>query len=274
MRPIFFSIWWLFLAGMVACTGVIATTPPSPSIPFDAHTPISSSPSPLPIFSFSPTPFSSASPSPFPLFTSSPTQTPYPTPFVLCSPLKDYPFDELPGIESQPFEPNHPGKDDGHQGVDFAHWQYKDKVSLEGTEIQSVLPGIVAASVPDKYPYGNLIIIETPHSHLPEVLTTAFLLQPDQSLYLLYAHMKAPSPFLLGDRVDCGETIGAVGNTGASGNPHLHFETRIGVSGVTFESMEYYKTTSTDEERANYESWRFLGDFILLDPWTLLRFGS
>ena len=273
MRSIFFSVWLLLLAGfMVACNGILATSAPSQSIPVDTQTPISaiisSSPSP------SPTPFSSASPSPFSLFPSSPTLTPSPIPLILCSPLKGYTFDELPGIESQPFVPNHPGKDDGHQGVDFAHWQYKDKATLEGTEIQSVLPGIVAASTPDKYPYGNMIIVETPYSQLPESLIATFLLQPDQSLYLLYAHMRAPSPFALGAQVDCGEVIGIVGNTGASGNPHLHFETRTGVSGVTFESMEYYKTTSTPEERANYERWRFSGNFILFDPWIFLGFGS
>jgi murein DD-endopeptidase MepM/ murein hydrolase activator NlpD len=224
-------------------------------------------PTPMPLISQT----SAATETLLPLDTLTPTSSPIS--LQICSPLRGYTFTELPGFESQSFTPNRPGKDDGHQGVDFAHWRYKDRASLEGVPIQSVLPGVVSAAVPDKYPYGNMIIIETSYAQLASTLVTQFQLQPEQSLYLLYAHMKEPSPFKIGNRIDCGELIGSVGNTGASGNPHLHLETRTGQSGVRFQSMEYYQTTSTPEERANYERWRFLGDFILFDPWILLGFG-
>lgn len=228
----------------------------------DAGTP---SPTALPALTPSPTP-SAVSP------LAAPTETPIP--LHLCPPLGGYTFAELPLIESQPFIPPRPGKDDGHHGVDFAHWQYKDRASLEGAPVQSVLAGVVAASIADKYPYGNLVIVETPFTQLPEALIEAFQLQAGHSLYHLYAHLKEPSPVVLGQAVACGEVVGLVGSSGASGNPHLHFETRTGPAGLTFASMEYYKTTSTAEERTNYERWRFLGEFVLWNPWELLRFGE
>ena len=268
MRSLYLLIWLLALTACTPSPAPVSSPPPT----FIPHSPtplLTSSPS-HPFASF--TPASTVSPSPLPLFT--PPSTPTSIPLHLCSPLGGYTFAELLGIESQPFIPPRPRKDDGHHGVDFAHWRYKDRASLEGAEVQSVLSGVVAASVIDKYPYGNMVIIETPYAQLSQYLITTYQLLPSQSLYLLYAHLKAPSPFQIGDPVTCGETIGAVGSTGASGNPHLHLETRTGPAGVTFASMEYYQTTSTPEERANYEQWCFLGDFILFDPWVLLELGG
>ena len=259
----------MLVLGFVGCAASpplgVTTTPLVLSSPT-----MTASPSLLP----SDTPPFSPTASPVPSSTSSIPETPTPFLLPLCSPLEGYSFEELPGIESQSFSPNRPGKDDGHQGVDFAHWLYKDRASLEGVAIQSVLPGVVAAAVTDQYPYGNMILVETPYGQLSQAILTLYQLRPEQSLYLLYAHMKEPSPFSIGESVTCGETIGAVGNTGASGNPHLHFETRVGPAGIIFESMEYYKTTSAPEARANYERWRFLGDFILYNPWELLQLGN
>lgn len=245
---------------------VTTTAPPSLTAP------LSSSPLPLNEAAFTPSPFLARTPTPTPTLTLTPSPTFLPSP--LCSPLDGYTLTELPQIESQPFIAPRPGKDDGHHGVDFAHWQYKDRVTLEGVAVQAVLPGEVAGFSVEKYPYGNMIMVETPFEFLSPEVIAAFQIQSGQSLYLLYAHLQAPSLFQPGESVDCGETIGKVGNSGASGNPHLHLETRVGPAGITFASMEYYKTTSTDEERANYESWRFSGEFILYDPWMLLKVRS
>jgi murein DD-endopeptidase MepM/ murein hydrolase activator NlpD len=252
------------------CTTPPFTPTPQPATPTVLQT--KTSPPPTLTLSPSPTlvPTITLSPSLSPSESSSPT----PVPFKLCSPLGGYTFEELTNIESQAFTPNRPGKDDGHQGVDFAHWRYKDLFTLEDAPIQSVLPGVVAASILDKYPYGNMIILETKYDHLPENLISLYQLKPNQSLYLLYAHLKNAPLFLSGQMVTCGENLGLVGSTGASGNAHLHFETRTGESGIRFQSMEYYQTTSTEEERANYERWRFSGEFNLFDPWLLLGLGS
>jgi murein DD-endopeptidase MepM/ murein hydrolase activator NlpD len=90
---------------------------------------------------------------------------------------------------------------------------------------------------------------------------------PDHySLYILYAHLENPPSLAVGDAVTCGQTIGAVGNTGNSGNPHLHLETRFGPSGATFTSLSHYNNLATAEEMSNYCTWRVSGVFQLFDP--------
>lgn len=44
-------------------------------------------------------------------------------------------------------------------------------------------------------------------------------------LQTLYAHMERPSTYKVGDRVQKGDEIGIIGNTGSSTGRHLHFET-------------------------------------------------
>jgi len=127
---------------------------------------------------------------------------------------------------------------------------------------------VVAAAVTDRWPYGNFVILETPRAQVPAAARP--LLGESGSLYHLYAHLLEPPTLEIGQAVECGQVIGRVGNSGWSGNAHLHFEARPGPPGVTFTGMEYYRTTSTAEDRANYERWRFGGEFVPLDPLQLL----
>jgi murein DD-endopeptidase MepM/ murein hydrolase activator NlpD len=66
-------------------------------------------------------------------------------------------------------------------------------------------------------------------------------------LYSRYLHMVGPSPKKKGDKVTQGEIVGAVGNTGRSTGPHLHFElgkkypTSIGGTiGQIFDPVAYW----------------------------------
>jgi murein DD-endopeptidase MepM/ murein hydrolase activator NlpD len=86
-----------------------------------------------------------------------------------------------------------------HQGIDIA--------AVRGTPIEAAASGTVVFAGRNKG-YGNMVLIE----HADGRRT-------------LYAH--AQSLFVkAGDRVTAGQTIAAVGSTGHSTGPHLHFEVR------------------------------------------------
>ncbi len=204
------------------------------------------------------------------------TQTPTPAPAVkFCTPLAEHSLADLKEILTNPFNPPPAGKDTGHHGVDFAYYRRGNRLSILGVQIQSVMAGRIAAVILNRIPYGNMVIVETPYIELPEDLVGFLKIPAGQSLYLLYAHMRDAPLVGLDSPVGCGQALGVVGNTpkGWSSDPHLHFETRIGPPGVTFQGMDYYDTGATVEEMANYRRWRMSGDFTMFDPMLLLEFG-
>lgn len=122
---------------------------------------------------------------------------------------------------------------DPHHGVEF--------LNPAGTPVLAAADGVVVVAGDDRQPtsprgvwpitfygpysyfYGNLVVIE--HS-LPPALQ---LEQPDLvgPIYTLYAHLSEIS-VQVGQTVQAGQTIGAVGMTGVATGPHLHFEVRLG----------------------------------------------
>lgn len=90
--------------------------------------------------------------------------------------------------------------DDFHPGLDIA--------ADEGTPITAAAPGRVISAGPDGG-YGNLIVVDdgngvtTRYGHCSQIFAR------------------------VGDTVAPGQTIGAVGSTGHSTGPHLHFEVRV-----------------------------------------------
>jgi len=223
---------------------------------------------------------------------------PTPTPDLIntiCSPLEGETLNSISEILTQKFIMPRPGNDDGHQGLDFAFYRRNEKIGIEGLKVHAALNGKIVAVINDRWPYGNAVIIETTLKSIsPELLARIQSppLQPtvipsprvncpagdlpfsidseERSLYLLYGHLLNPLPLIVGEEVECGQTIGEVGNTGYSSNPHLHFETRIGPSGASFDSMAYYTVQSTVSERYNYCVWRVSNLFQLFDPMLLL----
>lgn len=225
---------------------------------------------------------------------------PTPTPDLIdliCSPLEGETLKSISEIIQNPFIMPRKGFDDGHVGVDFSYYRRNTRVGIEGLQIFSAMDGKVVSVINDKVPYGNAIIIETPLEELnlelmsqiqipelqptvlpnPEVMVfcsqgeLSFPVDSEnRSLYLLYGHLQNPASLSTGDKVTCGQHIGNVGNTGNSSNPHLHFETRVGPSGASFDSMAYYTVQSTVSERYNYCVWRVSNMFQLFDPMLLL----
>jgi murein DD-endopeptidase MepM/ murein hydrolase activator NlpD len=202
---------------------------------------------------------------------STPTITPTSVPaFRLCSPLAEHQVSDLPGIVSSPYDPPPMGKDDRHQGVDFAYYNQGGRESILGEGVTAILPGWVVTVIPDRLPYGNMVILETPRERLSAEIIQGLGIEPGESLYHLYAHfleVPLPSP---GAWVECGDLIGQVGATGYNiPVAHLHLETRIGPAGKRFDGMGYYDTQASESDRVNYELWRMSGVFRHFDPMVL-----
>jgi biotin carboxyl carrier protein len=89
----------------------------------------------------------------------------------------------------------------GHSGLDM--------IAPAGTPVVAATAGtVVAVNGNAGASYGNYVAIE--HSG---------------GVYTLYAHLSSTS-VSVGQSVTAGQTIGAVGSTGNSSGPHLHFEVR------------------------------------------------
>lgn len=216
----------------------------------------------------------------------------------LLSPLEGVKLDELTEIVSNPFVYTGDGKDDGHHGTDFSFYQYKSFEKIENLPVLSITTGRVSSVINDRPPYGNMVMVETHLSSLPDFLQN-YLLQflpeteipfhtnlscPDFqfeknsqisdhfSLYILYAHLSIPPDWQIGSQVNIGNTIGAVGNSGSSGNPHLHLEFRLGPSDHSFEEMAHYDNTASENEISNYCFWRVSGLFYQVDPMEIIKY--
>jgi murein DD-endopeptidase MepM/ murein hydrolase activator NlpD len=276
------GVIFLFLSGLTACTQVAPVTQVQvePTISPSATIAPSDTPSPQPSATLFPT--------------LPPTETP-PPPLQVCSPLEGFTLETLPEILSNPYNPPRPGDDRPHHGVDFSFYRYGDRLGMLRLPVFAVLEGNVAMVTNDRFPYGYTLIIETPLDAIPPawieripIPTPAPTLEfnspltcpafdpdpgwqtPERSLYLLYAHMHLPPEFQPGDRIECGQQIGEVGNSGNSINEHLHLEVRVGPRGVQFDSMGHYDVGVSELERYNYCVWRISGLFQMIDPGNLL----
>ncbi len=191
-------------------------------------------------------------------------------PVQICSPLASVSKEDLSSIVSDPYNPPPMGKDDRHQGVDFAYYRRFDRASIAGEVVQSVFGGKIAGVVENKYPFGNALIVETPYDLLSAHVREIIGIEPTQSLYALYAHMEYLAEQEIGGEITACQSIGVVGKTGNAGVEHLHLEMRIGVSNQVFPSMANYVREATPEEREAYRLWRTSGSFIHFDPMQLL----
>jgi murein DD-endopeptidase MepM/ murein hydrolase activator NlpD len=274
---------------ILACTGFLFL---GGCLPYDAATQVIE---PTSIPAATPVPSSTSTPAPDPpVSLPSPSLIPEIKPdFKVCSPLEGVPIGLLEERISNPFNPPPPGSDDPHQGVDLVDTG-AGRMAREGLQVNSVLPGRVAAVIQGRFPYGNALLVETrlvslppewlTGLSLPEQLITPSVnttltcpdtsLQPAwdreaRSLYILYAHLGSPPALDAGDEIDCGQMVGTIGSSGNALNPHLHLEVRAGPAGARFASMSHYDTSASPDEMAAYCTWRVSGLFGLVDPLSL-----
>ncbi len=119
-------------------------------------------------------------------------------------------FAENAGLEGYSF----------HNGVDIA--------CPEGTPVSATAPGVVTFAGEDPV-YGRLVIIQ--HG-----------LTGYSTFYGHNRELKVRA----GQKVERGDTIAAVGNTGRSSAPHLHYEVRL--HGVPVNPAKYMKPAETGPE--------------------------
>jgi len=214
-----------------------------------------------------------------------------PAELQVCSPVAGYKLADLAGMVVNPYHPPEPGSDEPHQGVDLAQLDPQLNYAVSGATVQALLAGRVASVTRDRFPWGNMIIIETPltggeaeihpffglPTPFPEPLPAGALTCPPVSLspaaldaprsfYVMYAHLLNTPDVAVGDQIGCGEPIGTIGQSGNALNPHLHLEVRVGPTGLTIPVMAHYDASATAEEMAAYCLWRVSGVFQTINP--------
>jgi len=275
-QVLFWSVLALFgFAWLAACKALAI----SPLVTHSAASLTTTEPSPLAVLST----VAAVSPTQAPVTPTSPPR------LRICSPLPGYEWTDLMAMISNPYHPPPPGSDNPHEGIDLAVQQ--NGIALVGYPVQAVFPGLVAAVIDDRFPYGNALFVETPLDSIPQgwlaqlqlpalvptlgpypVLTCPKATPAPtwdfnkRSLYLVYAHLEEKVVFKIGDPVECGMPVGKIGQSGNALNPHLHLEARVGPSGVRFQSMAHYDNSATPLEMSNYCIWRVSGAFQLVDP--------
>jgi murein DD-endopeptidase MepM/ murein hydrolase activator NlpD len=210
---------------------------------------------------------------------------------AVCSPLAGYALPDLASMIVNPYLPPRLGSDDPHQGMDLGVLDAVQGYALAGNPVQAVLAGKVAGVTADRFPYGNMLMIETPleasfpvippllvlPTPLPARLPRGALTCPElnslpaaadapRSLYILYAHMLNSPAVKVGDPVGCGQEVGAIGQSGNALNPHIHVEVRVGPANQKFTSMAHYDPSADYEEMAAYCLWRVSGVYQTIDP--------
>ena len=108
------------------------------------------------------------------------------------------------------------GKMQFHEGVDFA--------GRAGSAIEAVASGLVTWSG-YRYGYGNMVEINHGNGYQTR-----------------YAHHKK-NLVVVGQKVDKGQVIALMGNTGRATGPHVHFE--VVRNGTSINPIKYIKYTSS-----------------------------
>ena len=87
--------------------------------------------------------------------------------------------------------------------------------------------------------YGNVLVVGYDYNNLPQFIQEQ-VSAGSATVFLLYAHLNAPSALNEGDKVYPGQVLGQMGTTGNSTGIHLHFEIRVEVNGQIFQMGDFH----------------------------------
>ena len=105
-----------------------------------------------------------------------------------------------------------------------------ESYAIYGDEVFAAAPGTIVAIRNDMA--ENTPPIEPPFTTFDDVAGNRVVQHLGGDLYALYAHMQPGSVRVsVGQRVERGQVLGLVGNTGGSSAPHLHFHIMDGTGG-------------------------------------------
>lgn len=144
--------------------------------------------------------------------------TPPPTPaasphFWLSRPIGPDGVDHV--ARFYPYGSTGEGQYDVHHGVEF--------VNAEGTPVLATAAGSIIFAGTD----ANAVIGPTANYYGNVVVQELEQRWNQQPVYVLYGHLSSVS-VATGDRVETGDQIGIVGESGIALGPHLHMEVRVG----------------------------------------------
>lgn len=162
---------------------------------------------------------------PIPTATIAPSDTPQPTParfvdhYLLERPISQT-GDKVHWVDrTYPYGGTQFGTREVHLGVEFVNTRFTNVLATAPGEV--VFAGTDTSDLlgPELNYYGNVVLIQ--HD---------FAAPDGQPVYTLYGHLQ---DFMVsaGQRVESGEIIGRVGDSGIAIGPHLHFEVRVGGTG-------------------------------------------
>jgi murein DD-endopeptidase MepM/ murein hydrolase activator NlpD len=134
------------------------------------------------------------------------------------------------------------GEETIHTGVDLDAARGTPVLAAGPGEVVWTGYGLYRGVVDESDPYGLAVAIRHDFGY------------EGQTLWTVYAHMSAISAWV-GQHVETGDVIGAVGDTGHTTGPHLHFEVRLG-------DNSYFSTRDPELWMVPPEGWGILAGRI------------
>lgn len=254
--PVLWGPVLLFL--LVACTPAVSTPvmtltspvvvrletiTPVPTAEISTPTPsvtpsltLTLTPGVTPTSTFTPTATETNTPAP-PTFTLPPPATLLPT-ITPTLPVIDHyhlrrPIERSPDLvdwadRTYPYGGTQYGSRQVHTGVDFFNPRFTPVRAAADGRVIFAGPDAVTRIGPANDYYGNVIIIQ--HDFMPP---------EGLPVFTLYGHLQEID-VTAGQRVQEGQTIGLVGDSGIAIGPHLHFEVRVG------DGYDFYSTRNPE----------------------------